>query len=386
MKMSRKYAYIDEFGAFGFQFDNPSVSSHFIISAVIVDEDKIDFIESEVEKIRVKYFQTGEMKSNSIASNHVRRKRILGDLMILPFNIFVFVADKQKIYENSGLKYKQSFYKFLNNYVHEELRISFNKLTVIADETGSNDYMESFSKYFQAKRVPSSLFDECEFDFKNSKNNVLIQVADIISGSLAFNFDRHKKEDAQGNDYQKILSAKILKIKYFPETYESFVIGENAMSQNYSHEIAEIGYRRAKTFIESNRNNKQDEVRQQIITLEYLLFRFMNNNKRQYIPTKELINQIQFSGFPKISVHTFRNKIIAQLRDNDVIISSSSNGYKIPTTENELYDFINHGKSIIMPMLSRLKKCNDTIRLGTNGKIDLFQRAEYQTLKKLLEE
>ncbi len=383
--MGRKYAYIDEFGAFGFQLENPTVSSHFIISAIIVDEDQISFVKSEVEKIRVKHFQTGEMKSSSIGVNHTRRKHILGELMALPFNVFVFVADKHKIGENSGLRYKQPFYKFLNNFVHEELRISFDELTVVTDETGSNDFMKSFSEYFEKKKVPSTLFDKCKLDFENSKSNVLIQLADLICGSLAFNFDYHKKKDAQGNDYQKMLSYKILKLKCFPETFESFVVGENATSQYYNIQIAEIGYRRAKSFIDTHRHSNEDVVKQQIITLNYLLFRFMNNSRRKYIPTDELINQLTFSGY-KISKHTFRNNIIAKLRDKDVIISSSSSGYKIPTTENELYDFINHGTSIVMPMLSRLKKCIDTIHLGTNGQIDLYQQEEYKALKKLLED
>ena len=69
-----------------------------------------------------------------------------------------------------------------------------------------------------------------------------------------------------------------------------------------------------------------------------------------------------YLGYDKLSIQSFRNKIIAKLRDNEVIISSSSSGYKIPSTEKELYDFVNHGKSIIMPMLHRLKICNDVIR------------------------
>jgi len=107
---------------------------------------------------------------------------------------------------------------------------------------------------------------------------------------------------------------------------------------------------------------------------------------RHYIPTKELINNLVYAGYDKLSMQTFRNKIIAKLRDNEVIVSSSPNGYKIPSTEEELHDFVNHGKTIILPMLSRLRKCNDIIKMGTNGKIDLFDKAEYHSLKELLEE
>ena len=52
--------------------------------------------------------------------------------------------------------------------------------------------------------------------------------------------------------------------------------------------------------------------------------------------------------------------------------------------KKELYDFVNHGMSIIMPMLSRLKTCNDIIKMGTNGKVNLFEKTEYHSLSKML--
>ena len=34
--MERVYAFTDEYGAFGWELNNPSVSTHFIITAIIV--------------------------------------------------------------------------------------------------------------------------------------------------------------------------------------------------------------------------------------------------------------------------------------------------------------------------------------------------------------
>ena len=179
---------------------------------------------------------------------------------------------------------------------------------------------------------------------------------------------------------------KILRIKEFPETFETFNAEQGDLNPEYNKEIALICYRKAEHFIMKNKDTSDIDVQQQIVILKYLLFRFMNKSPRSYIPTKELINQLVYLGYEKMSIQTFRNKIIAKLRDNEVIISSSPNGYKIPSTEKELHDFINHGKSIIMPMLSRLKICNDVIRMGTDGKINLFQRAEYNSLSKMFED
>lgn len=383
--ISTKYAFIDEFGAFGFDFETEGCSSHFIITAIIVDVNDLHVVLDGVEDVRKRNFQTGEMKSKKVSANHKRRTKILDELRKLPFQVFAFVCDKRKIYENSGLRYKKPFYKFLNNLVYQELRVAYSNLTIVADELGPNDYLQSFAQYVRSKEIPLDLFDNSLFAFENSKNNVIIQLADFISGSLAYNYDVGKKEEANGYNYTSILGDKILRIKEYPETFETFNVNQSDLNPEYSPEIADICYRKARRFIELNRNAEDLEIKQQVAVLNYLLFRFMNKSPRKYIPTGELINQLVYLGYEKMSMQVFRNKIIAKLRDNEVIISSSTSGYKIPSTEKELYDFVNHGKSIIMPMLSRLKICNDVIRMGTEGKINLFERAEYHSLAKMFE-
>ena len=380
-----KYAFVDEFGAFGYDFSNSGCTTHFIISAIIVDRDNLPIVANGVSAIRQKYFQQGEIKSSKIGKNHKRRITIINELKQLPFQIFAFVCDKQKVYENSGLRFKKSFYKFLNNIVYQELRIAYSNLTITADEIGDNDYLQSFAEYVKSKEIPLDLFDNSQFRFENSKYNVILQLSDIISGSLAYHYDERKKLDAEGYNYISILGDKILRIKVFPETFETFNVNQNDHNPEYNPEIADICYRKAKYFIEINSKTEDVETKQQIAILNYLLFRFMNKSPRKYIPTKELINQLVYLGYEKMSLQTFRNKIIAKLRDNEVIISSSTGGYKIPSTEKELYDFVNHGKSIIMPMISRLKTCNDVIRMGTDGKINLFEKAEYNSLSKMFE-
>lgn len=384
--MNTKYAYVDEFGAFGYNFENEGCSTHFIIAAIIVDENDISEIKQKVDEIRNKYFPNGEIKSSRIGKDHRKRISIINELKVLPFKIFALVCDKRKIFEQSGLRFKPSFYKFINNLAYQELRTSFSNLVITADEVGENDYLQSFAKYIREREVPLSLFDQSLFRFENSKDNLIIQVADIIAGSLAYNYDEHKKEKANGNNYISILSSKILMIKEFPQTFANFNIQQNDSNPQYNAQIADICYRKAKFFMETHNGSDELDVKQQVAVLDYLLFRFMNRSPRKYIPTKELINQLCYLGFDKMSIQAFRAKIIAKLRDNEVIISSSPNGYKIPSSEEELEDFVNRGKTIILPMLSRLKKCNDIIKLGTSGGIDLFQRAEYQVLANMFKE
>ena len=93
--MEKVYAFTDEYGAFGWEIDNPSVSTHFIITAIIVKEsDLVDFTQKS-EILRKKHFQTGEIKSSKIGKEHSRRLRILADLQDIPFSIFSVCIDKK---------------------------------------------------------------------------------------------------------------------------------------------------------------------------------------------------------------------------------------------------------------------------------------------------
>jgi hypothetical protein len=84
------FAFLDESGGYGFDFDKDGVTSHFIITAIIGEPDKIEVIRKKVEQVKKKHFQTGEMKSQLVAGNDIRRIKILQDLKGIDFKIFCF--------------------------------------------------------------------------------------------------------------------------------------------------------------------------------------------------------------------------------------------------------------------------------------------------------
>lgn len=383
--MDKIFAYTDESGAFGWNFDLPNVSTHFVIASIIVKEENLPSLQKSLDGIRKKYFGNAEMKSKSIGNNYQRRRSILGDLVSLPFTVFAVVFDKRKMTNYNGLRYKQPFYKFLNNIVHKELRRAFTNVVVMADEIGGSEYMQSFSSYFRSKSDIPTLFGDASFYFNKSDNNVCVQLADIIAGTIARKYDELYKKDTV-TDFIPIIKSKITRIQLYPQTYENYQIENSAIAQGYDRDIANICLKQAVEFVERNKDSKSPDIQAQIVVLDYLLFRFLNNDLRKYIPTKELQSQLSATAYGNVSTQTFRNKIIAKLRDEGVIIASSSNGYKIPSKESELFDFVNHGTTIIYPMIARLRKCRDLIKLGTTNGLDLFEHIENEDLRNLLEQ
>ncbi|MBD8069868.1 DUF3800 domain-containing protein [Bacillus sp. PS06] len=132
-----QFAFVDEYGNYGFDFEKDDVSTYFIIVAILVKGSNKDVLEKKVESIRQKFFQTGEMKSSKIKNNHKRRSLILHELKDLPFNIFAYVIDKRKFREDGGIRHKKSFFKFLNSQLYDDLYKTFEQLELVADEFGN---------------------------------------------------------------------------------------------------------------------------------------------------------------------------------------------------------------------------------------------------------
>ena len=212
------------------------------------------------------------------------------------------------------------------------------------------------------------------------KSDVRIQITDLISGTLAYIYDSHKCS-ADAPDYLKILHNKIIRVELYSETYKTYTLENSAIADDYDEDIAQLCFAQAVKFVEHNADSPDPEIQAQVVVLQYLLFRFMNNDTRGYIYTYELKQQLSNTDLRNLSDQAFRMRIIGKLRDKGVVIASSQKGYKIPSKQSELYDFINHDAKIVIPMLARLKKCRDLIKLGTVNGLDLLDHPEYEQLR-----
>ena len=85
-----------------------------------------------------------------------------------------------------------------------------------------------------------------------------------------------------------------------------------------------------------------------------------------------------------MSKEQFSSKIIGHLRDNGLLIASSRDGYKIPTSAHDMKKFIKHGKSIVFPVLRRIEECRNAILLATTNEYDILNEKEFEKLKELI--
>ncbi len=376
INIAEKTVFIDESGNNGFDFTKDSVSTHYVITAIVIDTENVETVRLEAESIRQKYFPNGELKS-SHCKDKGKRFKILSDLVKLDFKTVSVIINKKHIYDNSPIKnFEDTFYKYLNKLLFIELKFFNCDLAIFADKHGNEEFMESFSEYIK-KEFPRNLIDHNSFDFIDSKNEVLIQVADFIAGTLSFGYEESKVcEEYKG--FYSLLSAKKPIIRLWP----SETISENLDiidSDKYDREIAKTCIKLASDYIDDNQASDNELVIDQLVTLKYLLnqlYLYPND----YIYIDELINLINVQSNRKYIRRFFQRNIIAHMRDSGVIISGSNQGVKIPITSKELYEHTEHILGQAIPMLDRLEKARRRILLITNNELDIVDNDKYKRI------
>lgn len=380
-----RYAFVDESGDSNLDLSKKHISSHFIVTALIVSEDKVDELRKEVEPIRQKHFQTGEIKSSKVADDHLRRERILRDICNLDFRFISLAVDKSQIIPTSGLIWKKSFLKFLQGLLYNKLYKAFPSLVVYSDEHGRREFMDGFEKYVKKNHIPD-LFTTSDFQFVPSKSEVLVQVADFLSGTIA-------KIVAQNSDpifvskFIPLLKQRAISIEEWPIRLATFIENEEAArTKDYDPIVAQQSFHRAISFLEENADCEEKVVTQQVEFVKYLIYvcRFINPSK--YTATEKLRSHLEELLGDEITVRHLRSNIVAKLRDEGLLISSRKTwGYKIPVSVADLDDFVAQLDNKIGPMISRLESVRKQMLLATEGSLDILRDSRYEYLRKLME-
>ena len=381
--MTKILAHIDEFGTNSIETHKDGVSSHFLICATLIKEENLIPAKKIIEEVRKTHFQNSEIKSSNVKrTKHTRRLTILNELNQIDFTIYVIVVDKKGI-DSEGLSIKESFYKYFNKLLVTDLNRINNKITFIADQIGSAEYQKSFQKYIENKVTQFDLFNETKlFEFSDSKENNLVQLSDFVVGSLAKCFDKkHCQENS--SEYLTLLKYK-LNVRFWPNNIANY-LRTDIETENFDPKIAELSLNLVKDYIAKHENKIETDITAQIYLLKYLML-IQKVSPHYFIQTDELMDKLKNEIGLEYSVRLFRKNIIGNLRDNNVIIvSSNSGGYKLPVNKSDLTEFVNRYNSILQPMISRMKKCRDSILLGSMNEIDILEYPEYESLKEIIE-
>lgn len=380
MKNNHEYAFIDESGDPSLETEKVGVSSFYVIGVILISgDDNLAMCRKQAEEVRQANFGRGEIKSSAVGGNTKRRRIILNDLCRLPIRFYAFVIDKKNIYKDSGLKFKKSYIKYSHGRLYKRLYKSFSKLHVVADEHGHPEFMDSFKLYLQ-KNYQQNLFDHEDFSFANSSAEVLIQAADFLSGSVQRIYSGKDPRDV----YNEFSDITIMLEKWPPSTDSLGNMERLEPVEKFDNIVAEQGIMQARYFIAASSPEDDDENESQVETVRYLIYKY-ELDPFGYVSTKEILNHLNETRGVELKEHRFRSHVIAQLRNNGVIIASGSNGYKLPNCSKDMDTFVSLVNTQTIPYLKRLSLARRQLRLATKGDYEIISKEKYPELHKCIE-
>jgi hypothetical protein len=260
---------------------------------------------------------------------------------------------------------------------------------LFVDEHGGNDFLLSFKKYVQKTHI-RTLFSGSEFETGDSKNSNIIQVADFIAGTLGRCYDLNKNVTQTHKDkFLEVLKPRLSSINHFPKPF--YVLRDTTKDDSaseYDVEITRYAIDLALDFIERTKPRSMEEI-DQINCVKLLLLHHNVFGAKKYLSANELISHLAIGRNKPLKDQQFRSTVIGRLRDQGVLIASSSKGdkkgYRLPTSAQDLLRFLEHGNSLVLPILHRIKICRERVQLATNNQLDILQGDQFKNLLKVLE-
>ena len=377
--MHALFAFVDEYGDPSLDTAKAGVTDHFVVAAVMVQPNDLNPLAEAVDGVRSRHFQTGEMKSSGIGANWSRRDRILNDLIQLPFHCHILLVDKGEINKQSGLQYKRSFLKYIHGLLYSRLFSALPDLQVIADEHGSNPFMVGFAEYVRRRHIPTLFQAEAGIRFENSRAQPVIQLADILAGTIG-----HAARPGASRSVDAVLrqlADRVLTFADWPPRSRRYVPPTDGSSER--DQIVRVhALNLASEFIRNTEGTEDQRERAQLEALRHLYFQSQFISEHRYVPTAELRQVLHESFGESMTVHYFRTNVIAPLRDAGVLLASSTKGYKIPVSEADIMSFVQHGHSIIGPLMARLNRARDELATASGGRLDILAAEDLQYLRK----
>ncbi|KKP77925.1 MAG: hypothetical protein UR73_C0007G0010 [candidate division WS6 bacterium GW2011_GWF1_35_23] len=195
--------FIDESGDLGFKIDKGS-SKYLVISMVIFhnEEDMTEAISRiSLYRKKMKYSSTYEFKFRK--SNKKVIVGLLNAVKSCKFTVRTIVLKKNYIKESKLLTktkiYDHLLLIFLEKYIKDGM-----EMKIRLDGSADREFTKKFKAYIRKK----SGVHKQTFDFKiiDSKNDILIQLADVVVGSVRRSYTKEKNDS---NIYKSIINDRI---------------------------------------------------------------------------------------------------------------------------------------------------------------------------------
>lgn len=205
--------FVDEAGDTGLKLKQGS-SQFFIITLVIFDED--DEALACDQRIALLRRELGVGQEFEFHFNETPR-RIKDHFFkaIVPYNFFyVSTIINKKNFYGEGFKFKNSFYKYACRLVFDNVKQYLEHAIVVFDGSGSRQFKQELATYLRKRMNDDATLRVRKVKMQDSKNNNLIQLADMVCGAVNLSL---KSSEDENWEYRRLIGHRELSARVWPQ-------------------------------------------------------------------------------------------------------------------------------------------------------------------------
>lgn len=377
--------YIDESG--NTDLEDRNNDKRFYVSVAIVTKkgDEQPLIQM-LDTISRKFNNGQPFKSSKIGHNIDRRLLLFKELEQVPFQYIALVVDKSKVDDDSGLRYKRTFYKNVNKRLYHMMgRSGWGYIHAYVDAYGKSEFQEEAFSYFERK-FGLLTKTQITFEQKNDKKDRLVQLADIVSGSIrnwlteGILGDSEEKDKAKYAALRAAMIEKEIALTCWPILYaapETIPVSDR-QGENNERDLAirNVMLSVASELITKYEASDKIEEQRRCEVLKALIEAKIEGKN---IYCDELIDVCNRGCERLIGRKAFLSEIIGGIRREGVVITGTNKGYRLATTAADINAYLQQDKTVIMPMMSKLERARSLIK--SRVQFDILDNETYKDLK-----
>ncbi|KAA5539119.1 DUF3800 domain-containing protein [Adhaeribacter rhizoryzae] len=380
--MQHLHLFVAEFGNASLNQQPAGSFSHYVLTAVLIEEAKLMQARELQADISQRFFQGHPIQSSRIPDDELgfqMQVAILQELRQLDFLVLSLVINKSKVV-GEGLSQQEIFYKYFNRIFLKQFPQNFTSFSIHADQVGWPGFQRSLQHYIQTKVIQRDLFtpDRTYQLVEDRLAEPLVQLADFIAGCLGKIYCTSHSHEKAAFLFDLLHDRSF--VDFFPFEKTDFLLSIPEHDQEKNELIAQIAAASAREALAQH--HRLSEEAQAVLQYLYLMFRTAPD---RLVEKYEIIEKLK-KVFPNFSEQQLR-VCIQHLRDDGVLIVSiqGKSGYKIPDRVADIAGFYNRYLNSIVPMINRLNICNRKLLVNSLQQVDLLQaNSNYSILHELI--
>lgn len=371
------FAYIDESGDLNLSVEKSGTSDFYISVAIMVDDTQQDDLRRGIAEIQKSHFGGGEMKSANVGKRDKRRTAILEDILNLDFGFYASIVDKTRVDSESGLKWKQSFYKYFAGRLNKRLFEGMSELHVVTDRHGTEGFQDSVLAYLN-KKIEGDLFRRYWPEYKSPSEESILQLADFVAGTFLRAYSDTDGNFIKEQTFRRLIKKKGTHVSSWPP--EHWHDSEREDTSEWDDVIRESNLTQCRSFLSENGGVSEGDKAAQVAALSLLMQH--RRFERKDLHAREIIENLARQGFADISEkQPLSSRIISPLRDYGIVITSSVSGYCLSLSTSDIHRHFDHISSKVVPMIKRLERARELVRKATSNRFDPLELPENRILQ-----